>query len=513
MDVSAAKISFASILGNAGKPLFVLEMANNHMGSVDHGIRIVEEMAEAVKGFDFHFGIKLQYRDLDTFIHPDFRDRMDVKYVKRFQETRLTEAEFKKLKNAITAMGMKAVCTPFDEVSVDRIESHGFDILKIASCSLTDWPLLERIAQSKLPVIFSTAAMPVEEIDKVVSFFEHRQKPLAIMHCVAEYPTPKERLQLNQIALLKNRYPAHAVGYSTHENPDNVDSVKIAIGLGAEIFEKHVGVPTETIKLNAYSATPGQVRNWLLSAVDAMAMCGVAGSRHTFGEAEIKELHALRRGVFAKRRAAKGEEIDTSKVFYAIPGKEGQLTANDMSKYTRFAARSDIEANSPVMSEDIERTHIRDKVSDIVQQVRKFIKKSRLPLPGKVDLEISHHYGIEKFHKTGAILLNIVNREYCKKLIVMLPGQGHPTHFHKLKEETFHVQYGEMTMTIDGKDQKYKAGDLILVPRECKHSFATGPGVIFEEISSTHYKDDSYYADESINHNEHRKTLLTYWME
>jgi len=513
MAAFAPKISFASILGDANKPLFILEMANNHMGSVDHGLRIVEEMAEAVKGFDFHFGIKLQYRDLDTFIHPDFRDRMDVKYVKRFQETRLTEAEFKQLKDAITASGMKAICTPFDEISVDRIESHGFDILKIASCSLTDWPLLERIALSKLPVIFSTAAMPFEQIDKVASFFEHRQKPLAIMHCVAEYPTPNERLQLNQIALLKHRYPAHAVGYSTHENPDNVDSIKIAIGLGAKIFEKHAGVPTETVKLNAYSATPAQVRNWVRSAAEAMAMCGAADSRHTFGEGEIKELHALRRGVFANRRIAKGEEIDTAKVFYAIPSKEGQLAANDMSKYTRFVARNDIEANAPVMSDNVELTHIRDKVFDIVQQVRKFIKKSRLPLPGQVDLEISHHYGIENFHKTGAILLNIVNREYCKKLIVMLAGQSHPTHFHKLKEETFHVQYGEMTITFDGKDQKYKAGDLILVPRGSKHSFATEHGVIFEEISSTHYKNDSFYEDDAITRNEHRKTLLTYWME
>jgi N-acetylneuraminate synthase len=70
-----------------------------------------------------------------------------------------------------------------------------------------------------------------------------------------------------------------------------------------------------------------------------------------------------------------------------------------------------------------------------------------------------------------------------------------------------------MTMTLDGEDQKYKAGDLILVPRGSKHSFATGSGVIFEEISSTHYKNDSFYVDDSINQNEHRKTLLTYWME
>lgn len=494
-------------------PLFIFEMANNHMGSVEHGLRIIRELQQATKDTPFQIGIKLQYRDLDTFIHPDFQNRTDIKYVKRFQETRLKESEFRHLKDAITTAGFTAICTPFDEISVDRIESHGFDILKIASCSVTDWPLLERIVQSKLPVIFSTAGVPLDDIDKVVSFFEHRQKSFAIMHCVAEYPTPADHLQLNQIALLKRRYPTHPIGYSTHENPATFDSIKIAIGLGAEIFEKHLGVPTDTIKLNAYSATPEQAALWLRSAAEAFAMCGVTETRHAFGDSEIKELHALRRGVFAKRRFAKGEKIDPAQVFFAIPSIDGQLAANDMSKYTYFFAKDDIEANAPVMANATEPVHIRDKVSGILQQVRKFIKKSRVPLPGQVDLEISHHYGIDKFPKTGAILINIVNREYCKKLIVMLPGQSHPAHFHQLKEETFHVQHGEMVMTLDGKEQKYKAGDLILVPRGSKHSFTTAHGVIFEEISSTHFKNDSFYVDDSINQNKHRKTLLTYWME
>ena len=66
------------------RPLFIYEMANNHMGDVEHGIRIVRELKKASEGFPFGFCVKLQYRDIDSCIHPDYQGRYDLKYVKRF---------------------------------------------------------------------------------------------------------------------------------------------------------------------------------------------------------------------------------------------------------------------------------------------------------------------------------------------------------------------------------------------------------------------------------------------
>lgn len=78
--------------------------------------------------------------------------------MKRFEETRLQPEQMQKLVAEMKANGFKAICTPFDEESVDLIEAHGIEIIKIASCSFTDWPLLERIARSDKPVVASTAA-------------------------------------------------------------------------------------------------------------------------------------------------------------------------------------------------------------------------------------------------------------------------------------------------------------------------------------------------------------------
>ena len=180
-------------------PLFILEMANNHMGRADHGIRVIREFGEVCNKYPFRFAFKLQYRELDTFIHSAMKDRMDLKYIKRFSETHLSRMEFDKLIEEIRANGFMAVCTPFDESSVDVIEQQNLDVIKIASCSFTDWPLLERVVQTDKPIIASTAGSTLKQIDQVISFLQHRQKDFAIMHCVGEYPTPDEKMHLSQI--------------------------------------------------------------------------------------------------------------------------------------------------------------------------------------------------------------------------------------------------------------------------------------------------------------------------
>lgn len=493
-------------------PLFVFEMANNHMGSIEHGLDVIAAVKRATRDLPFTFAFKLQYRHLDTFVHPSYRGRMDIKYVKRFEETRLADGQYAELVQGIRAAGFTTVCTPFDERSVDLIEEHGIEILKIASCSFTDWPLLERIARTTKPVIASTAGATLEEMDRVVSFFEHRDRPLALMHCVAAYPTADDDLQLNQIDVLRARYPKLRIGYSTHENPDNTQAVQIAIGKGASIFEKHVGLSTADVSLNDYSAGPGQVRAWLEAAAQAYRSCGVVGSRRRPLDAEGNSLRSLRRGVFVSRPVATGQSIGGEDVFFAFPPQEGQVTANEWSKYARFEATREIQAGGAITQENSRSVDTREQVWQIVQAVRGILAEGHVVVPGKAELEISHHYGLHRFPEAGLVMVTVVNREYCKKLIVMLPGQMHPEQHHQLKEETFVVLHGAMTVTLDGVDRELRRGDVVTVARGVKHRFYTAGGVIFEEISSTHHKEDSFYSDPAIAANRNRKTYLTHWM-
>ncbi len=498
------------------RPLFIFEMANNHMGSVEHGLRIIREIHAAAEPFQasFQLAFKMQYRQLDTFLHPAYRDRDDIKYVKRFRETKLEESEFQQLKAEMDRLGFLTICTPFDEASVDRIEQHSIAVLKIASCSFTDWPLLERIVRSQKPIIASTAGVPLADIDKVVSFFQHRRKNFSLMHCVAQYPTPADRLELNQIDLLRSRYPGVTVGFSTHEAPQETAAVQMAIAKGARIFEKHVGVPADTAPLNGYSANPAQIREWLEAADRAFRMCGVDGQRADFSPEEVASLHALRRGIFVSGAVAAGENLHSGdpRILFAIPTQPGQLTANDLSKYLTLHVEKPLSAGEPVLASGVRQSDHREKIYSIIQRVNAMILRAGVVVPGQAELEISHHYGVERFEEIGATIINLVNREYCKKLIVMLPGQWHPEHHHKLKEETFLVLHGDISIELEGERKECGPGDLLVVERGMRHSFRTRQGLIMEEISSTHRKGDSYYSDSAIAPVDERKTLISYWL-
>ena len=496
--------------------LFVYDLANNHMGKVEHGLQIIREVAAAAQAFPFKFAIKFQYRDLDTFIHPDFKQRFEYKYVKRFSETRLEKDDFRRMKTELDKLGVISMCTPFDENSVDLIEQHGFDIIKIASCSFNDWPLLERIAKTDKPIVASTAGSSLEDIDNVVSFFEHRNKQFCLMHCVGIYPTPKDNLELNQIDFFRQRYPDLPIGYSTHESPDNVEAVKMAIAKGARVFERHVGVATEKYKLNAYSSTPAQVTAWLAAAAEAFAMCGVSGRRRDVSVQEDADLRGLKRGVFAKKAMNPGASVKPADVFYAIPNEEGQLLANDISKYNALTLNQAVAERGRIMAADVTAANIRGKVEEIIRAECRLLQSSGLKLPNKLELEISHHYGIDQFYRWGCAIITCVNREYCKKIIMLLPGQENPTHAHKRKEETFHILYGDIVIKLESEEKLYHAGDIIVVEREKKHSFGSPNGAILEEISTTHFVNDSFYDDDRITANPDRKTKMTFysdWLE
>ncbi|PJA92363.1 sialic acid synthase, partial [Candidatus Kuenenbacteria bacterium CG_4_9_14_3_um_filter_39_14] len=113
----------------------------------------------------------------------------------------------------------------------------------------------------------------------------------------------------------------------------------------------------------------------------------------------------------------------------------------------------------------------------------------------------------------GCTIIEVINREYAKKIIVQLPGQYNPNHYHQKKDETFQVLSGAMTVEVEDRHKMLQPGDVLWIPRGVWHSFGTEQGVIFEEISSTSYGDDSYYANKKIvdTPREQRKTRLINW--
>ena len=122
--------------------LFVLDLANNHQGSLEHGLLVIDEHSKVVTEKTLRAGIKFQFRNLPEFVHPEDQIQSSNKHVPRFLETKLEWHDYEKLVKRVHEHGLLAICTPFDEYSVDKINEMDFDIIKVASFSAKDWPLL-----------------------------------------------------------------------------------------------------------------------------------------------------------------------------------------------------------------------------------------------------------------------------------------------------------------------------------------------------------------------------------
>jgi N-acetylneuraminate synthase len=492
--------------------LYVLDLANNHQGQIEHARRIIREIGEVAAANGVRAALKFQFRQLDSFVHPAHQQGSTNKHIPRFLSTRLSNEEFAALTADVRAAGLVTMATPFDEESVGLIVELGIEVVKVASCSATDWPLLEAIADCNKPVIFSTGGLTLKEIDDLVSFFDHRRVHFAIMHCVSIYPTPDEQLELNQIDLLRRRYPAIEVGFSTHEDPADLAPAYVAVAKGAAILERHVGIATDTISLNAYSSTPVQVDAWIKAAEKARLICGHS-QRPPAPAEEIEALSSLKRGVYARRPIKAGSELQRDDVYFAMPWSEGQLASGDwvagITAGQALAPDAALTLDAITVPADSE-TQV---LFTAIHTIKAMLNEAHIVLNTEFEAEFSHHDGIANFFEVGATIISCVNRSYCKKLVIQLPGQRHPSHYHKRKEETFQVLYGVLEMEIDGRRRTLYPGDTQLVQQGVWHEFWSDTGVIFEEISTTHYNDDSFYENKEINRKgrSERKTLVNHW--
>ncbi len=492
--------------------LFVLDLANNHQGSVDHGLAVIRGHGAVVRDHGVRAALKFQFRQLDTFIHPAHQADSTAKHIDRFLSTRLPRDAHQRLFDEVRAEGMLTMCTPFDEESVDVIVDMGFDIIKIASCSATDWPLLEAVAETGLPLIFSTGGLEQPQIDDLVSFFHHRGADFALMHCVSIYPTPDEDCHLNNIGTFRRRYADTVVGWSTHEDPADTVPVQLARAKGAQMFERHVGLATDTVTLNAYSSTPAQTDAWLAAWKKAGALLGESNRQPPMA-VETASIDSLQRGVYAKAPIEEGEVIARDKIYFAMPYSPGALTSGAWQRGIRATTPIETDAPLALVQLDVPEKSPVGILKSAVHEVKALLNEANVVLGSEFEVEYSHHYGIENFRETGAVLINCINREYCKKVIIQLPGQAHPAHFHKRKEETFQILWGELRSELDGRQKTLQAGDTLLVLPGVWHRFWTETGCVFEEISTTHFNNDSVYRDAAINKLQRtdRKTTVDNW--
>jgi len=341
--------------------LFVLELANNHWGNIDRGIKIIREFGSIVKHNNVKAAIKFQIRDVNNFIHKDFKDHKS-RYIQKTIATKMTFEDYKKMADEVINVGCIPMATPFDESSVDMCVDLDFPIIKIASSDANDWPLIEKVSSTKKPVIVSNGGLSEKDLDDLVKFFENRSIPLAINHCVSLYPSEDNELNLDQIDYLRARYPNNIIGFSSHEYHDWSNSMIISYAKGARTWERHIDIDYEgdewsDKKISPYCTSPKNANTWFQAYHKATDMCGgVAEQKRVITVKETKYLDELVRGIYARKNIPRGTIITSENfldLFYlAIPLRKGQLSCREIINGERVT--NDIEAEKPLTIEDVD---------------------------------------------------------------------------------------------------------------------------------------------------------------
>lgn len=222
------------------KPYIIAEAGVNHEGNMEIAKRLIQEAKEGGAN-----AIKFQTYKAETIASKDSPYYWDItkeptksQYELFKKHDKFWKEEMYELKKYCDTLDIEFLSTPFDIESATFLNEI-MDVFKISSSDLTNKPFIEYICDFKKPIILSTGASSLSEITEAVSWIEKKGNPLALLHCVLNYPTDDSDANLGMILDLKTRFPDKIIGYSDHTLPKDMKVCEMATLLGSVIIEKH----------------------------------------------------------------------------------------------------------------------------------------------------------------------------------------------------------------------------------------------------------------------------------
>lgn len=229
------------------------EIGQNHNGSVDYAKLLIEVVARPV--VDRLFGEKLKGMDAVKLTKRDLKQELSASQMARPYDTphsfgktygehreylELTDEEHLELYKYTKSFGLDFVETLCAPGTLSLLKLFTPDKLKVASRDITNLPLLEVMAETKLPIILSLGMAGKKELDEALDIITKYHSDISILHCVSEYPTQYKNVNLNSIQYLQDNYGQYIIGYSDHTI--GIATPIAAVAMGAKIIEKHITI-------------------------------------------------------------------------------------------------------------------------------------------------------------------------------------------------------------------------------------------------------------------------------
>lgn len=282
-------------IGKNQKTYFIAEAGLNHNGDIKIAKKLIDEAVNCGAS-----AVKFQTFKTEEFI------RKSNKYFDLFKQAELLYEEFGELKDYARSKEITFFSSPFDIESADYLKKIGVPCFKIASSDLINAPLIKHVAKMKLPIIISTGLAIMKEVEDAVNYclFEGNEK-IALLHCIAHYPTLPEEANLEAMNAMREKFSC-PIGYS--DNGESILVDLVAASLGANLIEKHFTLDKKMPGPDhSFSIDPAGLKSLIsqFRQIEQIKGDGIKAPRPS----EIEGRFFIRTSITAKTDIKKGEVL------------------------------------------------------------------------------------------------------------------------------------------------------------------------------------------------------------
>ena len=346
-------LRIGDVLVDEGRPSFLIaEIGNNHNGSLDEALRLVDLAADA--GADC---AKFQMRNMDALYGAevtadDTAENLGSQYtldlLRRFQ---LSDEDLFRCFDHCVDRGLVPLCTPWDAPSIEKLEAWGMPAYKVASADLTNHDLLRALARTGKPLICSTGMSTEAEIHQSVELLKRCGAQFLLLHCNSTYPAPFKDVNLAYMDRLKETGDC-LVGYSGHER--DLFVAVAAVARGAVVVEKHFTRDRDQEgNDHKVSLLPDEFARMVEGIRQIEAALGQRGAREV-SQGEMMNRVTLAKSVFAARAITEGERIEREDLEVRSPGQG--LQPNRLGELVGTRAPRSLRAGDVFYPEDLDGT-------------------------------------------------------------------------------------------------------------------------------------------------------------
>ena len=335
------------------KTIIIAEAGVNHNGDIETAKRLIDVASDA--GVDY---VKFQTFKAERLVSPSAQKAKyqiendtskDDSQLKMLKKLELSDNDHKELISYCKSKNISFFSTAFDEEGISYLSSLNFDMFKIPSGELTNYPYLKAIAKTGLPVILSTGMANLDEIEKSINVlvsYGTKKSEITVLHCNTEYPTPMIDVNLKAMLTIKEKLGV-SIGYSDHTLGLEVPIA--AVALGAKIIEKHFTLD-RSLKGPDHKASlePNELKEMVI-AIRNIEMAISGNGLKEASLSEKKNIHIARKSIHLSKDLKSGSIINEQDIISLRPG-DGICTMNweniigkqvnkDLKKFTKLTLK------------------------------------------------------------------------------------------------------------------------------------------------------------------------------